>query len=70
MASPLLNPPLEAEVCRRMISAVDEMLRDEEKRLCANVSEREAYLVRMGRIEAFRRAKAEMQGIYDRGFKV
>lgn len=66
--SGLLNPPLEAAVCRKMLDRVSQELRANEGALVSNVMERERYLVFMGRIEALRTIQKQLQDIYAREF--
>lgn len=65
----LLNPPIEAAVCRRIIDHMAAALDGYEHELSAVVLDRERYLLLMGRIQSTRENLIEMKRIYAREFE-
>jgi GTP1/Obg family GTP-binding protein len=65
----LLNPPVEAAACRKMIDHVAEKLRTYERELASVVLDRERYLLLMGNIQSTRTHLQEMRQIYAREFE-
>ena len=70
MREGLLNPPVEANVCRQMIKAIEADLALVEKELTTVVMDRERYLQKMGRIDQARKSLGDLKRIYQREFEV
>jgi hypothetical protein len=66
--TPLLNPPLEAAVCQKMIAVVQDDLRAVENDILTVVLDREKYLQKMGRRQALCQALAALEDVYKREF--
>lgn len=64
----LLNPRLEASVCREMIELLSKRLARHEHALCNTPLEREPYLRAYSAAEALREARNEMQVLYNMRF--
>ncbi len=65
----LLNEPLEASVCLKMIHAVDEQATILNGSLVTTVLDREQYLLKIGATKELEVVKARLQQIYDSNFK-
>lgn len=66
----LLNPTVEASVCRKMIEQVQRQLHQVEHQLTHTPLDMTAYHAAFGRAAALRGAVAELTAIYDQNFNV
>ena len=65
----LLNSPRTEAICEAMIVVPTAMLADCEARLTRTVLDRESYLLQMGRAEALREVKDQLQALFGRAFR-
>lgn len=70
MTSNVLNPPVEAVVCRRMIAALTTRRENLDMVLKTRVLEREDYLQTISKRIALDEAIKELTAIYDKEFNI
>lgn len=70
MKEALLNPPIEAAVCRRMIDAIAAQKHNIDTILVSRVLDRETYLQTVSKRIALDQAITELTGIYNREFNI
>lgn len=66
----LLNPTVEASVCRKMIDEAEAQLRSLEGELVIVTLPHEVYLEKIGAAKALRATISALQSIHDREFRV
>jgi hypothetical protein len=66
----LLNPAVEASVCREMIQKISQQLEQVERQLTHTPLDMNAYHTTFGRAAALRAALADLTTIYNQNFNV
>lgn len=70
MTHGLINPPVEAAACRKMIARAKAELNSSEHTLTSHLLNRDEYCQRFGEAQALRRLVKSLEDIYRKEFEV